>query len=402
MSDDKSGQDWMRDWQALQNQYWKSWSDATQSAADRSAQTQMPWQAGIEQWQQMFGNAGKQSEATEHLLGSAKSYVALMQSLLQFASGKSAGSAPLQSWVDSMRQGFDPGGVDAALNGNPIAAMLRGIDGSDLLNPEKLGAQFNPLLTQVRQEGMSWLHAPSFGVAREHQERYQKALVAFDDFQQALKQYNDLMLQASKRSFEILEEKLAECSEPGRQVDSMRGLYNLWVDAAEDAYAEIALSDEFSKVYGNLVNAQMRVRANLQAEAERLSAEWGMPTRTELDSVHRQLHELRRQLRKQNDEAAKPVVDRAVSSPEPVRSEPRRSVKAAKAPARRKSSPPKRAPAKAKRSSAKSGNFADAIDNMRSKKGVTNKPARATTKRASSAAPRKRPASGKSKRGGSR
>ncbi len=402
MSDKKSGQDFMRNWQALQNQYWNAWSDATQSAVGSSAEASMPWQAGIDKWRQMFGNAGEQSEATERLLGSARSYVALMQSLLQFASGKNAGSAPLQSWMDSMRQGFDPGAGGDALNANPMAAMLRGIDGSDMLNPERLRAQFAPLMAQARQEGMSWLQAPAFGFAREHQERFQKALVAFADYQEALKKYNDLMLQVSKRSFEILEGKLAECSEPGRQIDSMRGLYNLWVDAAEDAYAEVALSDEFSKVYGNLVNAQMRVRANLQAEAERLSAEMGMPTRTELDSVLRQLHELRRQSRQRNAGNPEAVADKPVASAKPVRSEPRRPVKTAKAPTKRKSAATKRAPAKAKRSAATTGKFAEAIDNMRSKKGAKSGRARAAAKRASAAAPRKRAAARKSKRGGSR
>ena len=66
------------------------------------------------------------------------------------------------------------------------------------------------------------------------------------------------------------------------------------VDAAEEAYAEIALSDEFRRVYGDVVNAQMRVRSHVQAEVERIGTDLGMPTRTELNSVHKRLHEMRR------------------------------------------------------------------------------------------------------------
>lgn len=403
MSDKKTDQDWVQDWQALQNRYWNAWSDATQSAVGRAVDVPMPWQAGIEQWQQMFGNAGKQSEATERLLGSAKSYVALMQALTQFASGKHSDAAPLQTWMDTLRQGFDLAAGESTPAGNPIAAMLRAIGGPGTLNLEQLNAQFAPMFEQAHAQGMSWLHAPAFGFSREHQERYQKALVAFDEYQHALKRYNDLMLQASKRSFEILESKLADCAEPGRQIDSMRGLYNLWVDAAEDAYAEVALSDEFSKVYGNLVNAQMRVRANLQAEAERLSAELGMPTRAELDSVHRQLHELRRQLRGQKTTATKTVAGESAAS------------KSAETPAasthpvdevapaiHNRDLKPRRAAAKsAKPGAAKSGNFADAIDDMRSRS-TKKPPKRGRSGGRASGTGRKRTATASRKRGGGR
>src|SRR6202011_5554957 len=61
--------------------------------------------------------------------------------------------------------------------------------------------------------------------------------------------------------------------------------------------AEIALSDEFRKVYGDVVNAQTRVRSQIQQEVERVGTDLGMPTRTELNSVHKRLHDLRRELR---------------------------------------------------------------------------------------------------------
>ena len=41
---------------------------------------------------------------------------------------------------------------------------------------------------------------------------------------------------------------------------SARALFDLWIDAAEEAYAQVALSPEFREVYGAYVNAQMRLR----------------------------------------------------------------------------------------------------------------------------------------------
>jgi hypothetical protein len=180
---------------------------------------------------------------------------------------------------------------------NPLAKALREISGQGVRSFEQLASGAAPMLQQMQSEGVSWLKAPAFGYAREHQEHYQKMALAFVDFQQAAKKYSALIMKSSQRSFEILELKLAERAEPGRQIDSVRALYDLWVDAAEEAYAEIALSDEFRKVYGDVVNSQMRVRSQMQQEVERIGVDLGMPTRTELNSVHKRLHDLRRELR---------------------------------------------------------------------------------------------------------
>ncbi len=328
MSDAKSGHDWSKDWQALQNQYWTAWGDLTrQSGATPDAST--PWHEGLEQWSRMFGSAGKQSEATERLMSSAKSYLSLMQSMLAFAAGKQSGAIDMP-WLDAMRggmgmpgfdasmfgkmpgfdpsafakvPGFDPAmfnnmpGFDASLLDNPMAKALREISGQGVKGFQQLAEGAAPMLQQMQQEGLSWLKAPAFGYLREHQEHYQKMALAFVEFQQATKAYNALIMKSSQRSFEILELKLAERSEPGRQIDSVRALYDLWVDSAEEAYAEIALSDEFRKVYGDVVNSQMRVRSQMQQEVERIGVDLGMPTRTELNSVHKRLHDLRRELR---------------------------------------------------------------------------------------------------------
>jgi class III poly(R)-hydroxyalkanoic acid synthase PhaE subunit len=340
MSDTKSGNDWSNDWQALQRQYWSAWSDLTRNQAGTTPDATTPWHEGLEQWSRMFGSAGKQSEAAERLMSSAKSYLTLMQSMLSFAAGKDSAAINMPSWLDALRGGmnFDPGafgkipgfdpaafgnmpgfdsaalgsmpGMDAAaLFNNPMAKALREISGQGLRSIEQLASGAAPMLQQMQAEGISWLKAPAFGYMREHQEHYQKMALAFAEFQEAVKQYNALIMKASQRSFEILESKVAERGEPGRQIDTVRALYDLWVDAAEEGYAEIALSDEFRKVYGDVVNAQMRVRSQLQQEVERIGVDLGMPTRTELNSVHKRLHDLRRELRDSQEAQRDPGQD---------------------------------------------------------------------------------------------
>lgn len=287
------------DLQSLSRQYWNAWSDATRKAfgvdAAENASDKVPWHEGLEQWSRMF-DAGKaqdsQSEMVERLLAGARSYFSLLQTL---AEKGGAGKVDPQAWSDAVRDSFNFPGADAALFDNPLARALRELAGKGVKGFEQMMETVQPAMREAR----ALLDLPAFGYAREHQEHYQRMAKAWLDYQHETNRYNALIARASRRAFEVFEDKLAERAEPGRQIDSVRGLYDLWVDAAEDAYAEVALSDEFREVYGALVNAQMRVRQNVQREVERVAVDLGMPTRTEIDSMGRRLHALHRNAKNQ-------------------------------------------------------------------------------------------------------
>ena len=170
---------------------------------------------------------------------------------------------------------------------------------------EQLAAQVAQAAGPIRQEVGAMLAMPTFGYAREHQERLKDLASAKAAYDEQLAKYNAQMLKASQRGMEKLETKLAERSEPGRELQSLRAIYDLWIDAAEEGYAEIALSDDFRKVYGELVNSQMRVRKLVQDETERVAISFGMPSRTELDSVHKRMADMRRRMANLEEELAR-------------------------------------------------------------------------------------------------
>jgi class III poly(R)-hydroxyalkanoic acid synthase PhaE subunit len=294
MGDPLGNNDWMKDWQALSGQYWKAWQDLARTHGLDSPQT--PWHEGLEQWARLFGGAG-QGETVERLVASAKNYTNFMQSVVEAATRK-GGLDNTASWMESLRGSFDFPGTEASLFANPMARALRDIAGRGARGFEQMMEQLAPLIAPAAADARGWLGLPAFGYLREHQEHLQKSAQALVDYQEQLARYNAQILKASQRGFEIFESKLAEREEPGRQIESLRALYDLWVDAAEEAYAEIALSPEFRDVYGALVNAQMRVRSQLQKEVERVSTDLGMPTRSELNSIGERLQEVRRELRR--------------------------------------------------------------------------------------------------------
>ena len=123
----------------------------------------------------------------------------------------------------------------------------------------------------------------------------------------------------------------------------------MWIDAAEEAYAETALSLEYRKAYGAMVNAQMQLRASLQAIVEQTAGALGLPGRVELDSAHRKIAELERQLRRMQRKAKDGVAGPAATKPaaRKAASPKRAPVKPTKPAARKAAKPPAKKAAKA-------------------------------------------------------
>ncbi len=235
-------------------------------------------------------SATASSEAAERALAGLKGYFTLLESLWAGAPGAASGG-DWRSWMNDVFAGpaqpFAQAFADTSglAGGGPDAWMA---------DAQRAAA---PLLDGLRKD----MNLPTFGLAREHQERGQRLLLAVTDLQQQLAQYHALLARAGRLAAERLESRLAERSEPGRQVDSLRGLYDLWVDAAEDTFQEVALSPEYRTVYGALVNAQSRVRAESRAQTEVIAREFGLPTRSEVATLGQRLHEVRRTLRAQGE-----------------------------------------------------------------------------------------------------
>jgi hypothetical protein len=96
----------------------------------------------------------------------------------------------------------------------------------------------------------------------------------------------------------------------------MLKLYEVWVTCAEEAYAETARSEEFSRLQSELANVSAALLVEQRRQAESLVRAFGLPTRNEVDVLYAHIKELTRQLAQLQERAAKPT-------PAPVRPVPR-------------------------------------------------------------------------------
>ena len=180
---------------------------------------------------------------------------------------------------------------------NPFAGMFQQMSGQNAHGMDQWMQQATPWLDAMRGQFGGMFNMPAFGLQREQQERWQALGKSQMDYQKAMSGYNAQLMECGKRAYAKFEDKLAERSEPGRQLDSTRAVFDLWIDAAEESWSEVAMTPEFRSAYGDLVNAQSRVRAGVQGEVERTTGMLGMPTRTEVNSTHKKVTQLERDLR---------------------------------------------------------------------------------------------------------
>jgi class III poly(R)-hydroxyalkanoic acid synthase PhaE subunit len=141
------------------------------------------------------------------------------------------------------------------------------------------------------------LSMPSLGYTREWQEELQQLQQKWLDHGKAMRTYNLVLEEITSKATEILGKKLfGPDGQAAKPPASLREFYNLWVDCGEEAYAEIAAKPEFTEAQAQLVNTLMAVKRHEQKMVDEVLAGLNMPTRRELDTAHRRIHQLQRQL----------------------------------------------------------------------------------------------------------
>ncbi|HMN35774.1 MAG TPA: poly(R)-hydroxyalkanoic acid synthase subunit PhaE [Chiayiivirga sp.] len=186
-----------------------------------------------------------------------------------------------------------------------VAAKLASAAGPFELGP------LPALDTSALREALS---TPAVGPMREHIERWQGAMLAQLDYQEAAREFSAQLGETMRLAQAHLRERLAERAAKNEPLTTSRALFDEWVEAGEQAWAERAGSDAFVAALGRFTNAEMKVRAAKADQINRLAESLGLPTRGEVDADHRRIAQLERELRRLRSEVAS-LRDAAAAAP---------------------------------------------------------------------------------------
>jgi polyhydroxyalkanoate synthase subunit PhaE len=286
------------DWFAVQQKYWDIWLDFTRQTVpgatpDRPS-TADAWTDGtLKSWDTVSAMVPPGAQDVFAQL------MSLSQQYFRMAEKFTAGSAREQNlfsdhWLSTIGKTFESRERQAAWD-LPLDTWRRTMSSMLPFPGDFLQAVQSEDMAHVpqalRERIDRFLSIPAVGYSREAQEQYQRLMRSILDYAKVLRDYNLAFMQVGVRSTERFFEKLNEQSSP---VDSLRKLYDMWVDACEEIYGQYVMSQEYAQRYGQLVNALVAVKHHGSMIVDEALEGMNMPTRREINTLHQRVHETRR------------------------------------------------------------------------------------------------------------
>ena len=200
-------------------------------------------------------------------LEAGQSYLQGWLGFAQHAAGATGNAAPLQ-FGQEMFSSWQQAWVGASAAG------------------EGASRQFAELLARM----------PALGLAREQTEAWRDLMTAQAECQRLEQELRAVWTQVQIDALSLLEAQLRERQPPQAAsvgMNDYRELYDLWVECGEKVFAQVAHGEAYAKLQAQVGNAVIRLRAKQQAVIERGLKHFDLPTRSELNTVHKQMRELR-------------------------------------------------------------------------------------------------------------
>ncbi|MBV8912052.1 MAG: hypothetical protein JOZ05_03300, partial [Acetobacteraceae bacterium] len=134
--------------------------------------------------------------------------------------------------------------------------------------------------------------------------RYVRVMKAWTELRRRTLEHQRIVLEAWVRAGRrYMEELSGHAGVDGKPLQPKRA-FALWTEVANRQLLETQRSDPFLQSQREMIRASTELRMAQQELVEHFGKQYGFPTRTELDDVHRTLTEMRRELRRMRRELA--------------------------------------------------------------------------------------------------
>lgn len=191
-----------------------------------------------------------------------------------------------QAWIDEQREKLR----------NSSDGRGQSTDDGDLFGVlRRLGAEWLSGFEKLLRTGFPGSAIP-LGWGREREQEWRDLALAEAEYRKVEAELISKLMAIQMQALDRLEHAVRARAKENRPLSDIRELYELWVACGEEVYAEVARSEDYSRLQAAVGNASVRLRASQQKILERALKHFDLPTRSELNSVHRELRALREEL----------------------------------------------------------------------------------------------------------
>ncbi|MCG5511311.1 class III poly(R)-hydroxyalkanoic acid synthase subunit PhaE [Ectothiorhodospira lacustris] len=296
------------DWMEAQRKYWSAWMDMSRKSMGGSEGT-TNWGNGLDQWWKTASTGMPLSgnDALEQMMNVGRGYFSMAENLYRGNNGQQNAAEAVNKWLDQMSNAFQgftnmPGASkDAkAFWQMPLDTWSRATSSfmpmpGDFMQALRPPARA-PYGDAVQEQLDRFLSVPGVGYTRESQEQYQNLAKLMVNYQQAMQNYQGAFNKVGMDSIDRFRARLDDAGRQDKPITSMRTLYDEWVDVCEEVYGEFVMSEEYAKIYGEMVNSLMAVKRQGTRLMDEVTESLNMPTRREVNTLHRRLQESRREM----------------------------------------------------------------------------------------------------------
>jgi class III poly(R)-hydroxyalkanoic acid synthase PhaE subunit len=136
--------------------------------------------------------------------------------------------------------------------------------------------------------------APALGMSREYQETAARLLDLSKQFQQRYAEFAQQNAAIMQDAFQVMKKRLDAAPQAP---ESPADLYDAWIDCAEGTYAQAAHSERFARLLAELCNISSAFKVERGKLTEQIARHLDLPSRAEVDTLHRQVRALKEAMR---------------------------------------------------------------------------------------------------------
>ncbi len=239
-----------------QKEYFDSLIKISKSSLSKKAHN--PQDEALEQLKILIPDMGEAQPYAEHMLDQVKVFFQMSEKISDFLNKFSDSSKSVDDWQEALRDQIN--GINKTFDSGMENPMI---------DPQTLFKNFD------QQE---YIHL-------------------WMDYQRANLEYKSIQQIVSKETIERFMQKLLTKSEQEETLDSMREVYDLWIDCAEEAYADLACSDEYKEVFGRMVNSLMALKQETRNMVDDAASSLGLPSSKDFNTVLKRMQEMHREIR---------------------------------------------------------------------------------------------------------
>ncbi len=141
------------------------------------------------------------------------------------------------------------------------------------------------------------LQSPSLGYTREFNNKLFKSFDAWINFYKANFEYQVVLVDVWLKAYEELTRELASFTEKGETLQNWQQFLQVWSSVFDRVFAQTFRSVDALEVQGKFLNSALTYKLHQQQLMEVFLKMYDLPTRSEVDEIHRSIYEMRKEIK---------------------------------------------------------------------------------------------------------